>query len=127
MHCTLIRNISAVRVYVSYILSQWFYKITTILSNEMRQLLNPEFYQPAKIRIFVSLYFSSLLQIFNQTSMYHSPSIMQQLFIHHLTLNTTCFGHRWPSSGVLMHPNCYTALMYAKTARCSPHKKNINN
>jgi hypothetical protein len=24
----------------------------------------------------------------------HSPSIMQQLFIHHLALNTTCFDHR---------------------------------
>jgi hypothetical protein len=33
----------------------------------------------------------------------HSPSIMQQLFIHHLTLNTTCFGHRWASSGLLMY------------------------
>jgi hypothetical protein len=57
----------------------------------------------------------------------HSPSIMQQLFIHHLTLNTTCFGHRWPTAGVLMYRNCYTALMCTKTARCSPLKININN
>jgi hypothetical protein len=30
-------------------------------------------------------------------------------FFFHLYFNTTCFGPRWPSSGVLIYQNCYTA------------------
>jgi hypothetical protein len=42
-----------------------------------------------------------------------SPSIMQQsLKYSPFNTNTTCFGHRLPSSGVSMHLNCCTVLMY---------------
>jgi hypothetical protein len=31
-------------------------------------------------------------------------------FYYLMTLNTICFGHRWPSSGVPLCQICYTAL-----------------
>jgi hypothetical protein len=47
---------------------------------------------------------------------------MQQIiFFLPLSFNTTCFGPRWPSSGVSICQNCYTASMCIKITRAIVH------
>jgi hypothetical protein len=56
--------------------------------------------------------------------------MMQQIvpFCSTFTFNT-CFGPRWPSLGVLIYYNCYTAVICAKSTlvKTTPHAVRGNN
>jgi hypothetical protein len=43
------------------------------------------------------------------------------VYFLYLTLNMTCFGHRWPSSGVPLCQTCYTAFSIVRTMRVFEH------
>jgi hypothetical protein len=43
------------------------------------------------------------------------------IYFHYLTFNTTCFGHRWPSSGVPLCQTCYTAFSIVQSMHVFEH------